>query len=423
MLISPTYCPKSCLFDVGQRSTEVGEMDHDPTFGLAPMEGVSELPFRLWISQTSAPAFACTPFLRATDSYPRLIPETFAPELDSYRELVSYRLVPQVMAARAEDFVRTARLLLDSAPFIDLNAGCPSPNPISGGAGSGLLRDPQHFAAFMSHVAEELPASRFSLKMRIGFDHTDYFHTYLDALKTIPLAQLTIHGRTRRDRYDGHSRWDLIAAASHLLSVPVVGSGDVVSIESWRACQRRVAATRIERVIIGRGALRNPWIFAELREGQRQNLSIEVLSLSMACLGLWFEAFHLCPDRLDVLVRSGCFRGVCGTDAASWREMYQRSVLTLRGQHLTLSELHFERPIMGRLKMVWNSFRSSLPPQFFSPQLLRTTAFAEWVKAWSEWIPAGQLFAVGHRDEWDWLYTSSRIKPEKVLSDATQETL
>lgn len=379
-------------------------------FGLAPMEGVSELPFRLWIGQTSAPPFASTPFLRATDSYPRLIPSEFAPELDTYRDFVSYSLIPQVMASRPEDFVRTARLFLERDAWVDLNAGCPSPNPISGGAGSGLLKDPLHFTNFMQSIADGLPPGRFSLKMRTGFEDTSHFFTLLDALKNLPLQRLTIHGRTRRDRYDHSSRWDLIAAASEQLNIPVVASGDIVSYPSW--LERAPLAGKLKSVIIGRGALRNPWIFSELRSGASQSLTLASLKHSLACLGLWFEAFHINPSGLDALIRSGCFRSAALCDDAHWEELYKRSVKTLRGNVLRLDDLDFERAIMGRLKMVWNYFRSSLPQPFFSPQLLRASHFNEWITAWGTMWDEQQPLPLVHTRGLDWLYTSSRKKDD-----------
>ncbi|MDQ3232380.1 MAG: tRNA-dihydrouridine synthase family protein, partial [Pseudobdellovibrionaceae bacterium] len=201
------------------------------TFGLAPMEGVSELPFRLWLAQVSAPAFSSTPFLRATDTFPAQIPIDFAAELTREWD-VPYQLIPQVMTADPDDFVRTARLLLSHAEFVDLNCGCPSPNPVSGGAGSSLLKDPALFVGFAERMADALPAQSFSIKMRTGFDDTAAFDVLTHGLRSVPLKQLTVHGRTRRDRYDGSSRWDLIQKAAEQLPCSVVGSGDILGVDS-----------------------------------------------------------------------------------------------------------------------------------------------------------------------------------------------
>lgn len=375
------------------------------------MEGISELAFRLWISQTSAPPFMSTPFLRATDTYPRTIPEDFAPELDAYREFVSYELIPQVMAADAQDFVRTARLLLDQAPFVDLNAGCPSPNPISGGAGSGLLRERERLGRFMGEIASALPPARFSLKMRTGFLDDSHFEEQLVALRSLPLARLTVHGRTRSDRYDGSARWDLISLAARSLPFPVVASGDIVSRLSWE--KRRPEASAVHAVIVGRGALRCPWIFHELRGSEMSSFSSGLLTYSLGCLGLLIEAQRSAAPALDSLIRSSCFRSSCGFDLEAWQELYARCSRTLRGKIALPSELSFARPVMGRLKMLWNSLRSSLPEAFFAPELLRASDFPEWVAAFTRLgadEAAGPL-RFAHRPDLDWVYTSSRQKP------------
>lgn len=392
----------------------------EPEFGLAPMEGISELPFRLWVSQTAAPPFMTTPFLRATSTYPRAIPADFAPELDAYRDLVNYRLIPQVMASDPTDFIRTARLWLETAAFVDLNAGCPSPNPISGGAGSGLLREAGCLTTFMRRAADALPAGRFSLKMRTGFDHTELFEQQLSGLKGLPLARLTVHGRTRRDRYDGNARWDLIDLAARTLSVPVVASGDIVSRESW--AKRSHFADHIEAVIVGRGALRCPWIFHELRGSPMPSFPLELLELSLGCLGLLLEAHHAEAPALDSLIRSGCFRSSSGFDLEAWSELYARCSATLRGSFCPPRELSFARPIMGRLKMLWNSLRSSLPEPFFAPEILRASDFPAWVSAFHQLWDEGAPLRFRHRADLDWLYTSSRQRPAaaSVLAAAQQ---
>lgn len=378
------------------------------TFGLAPMEGVSELAFRLWMSQTSAPTFMSTPFLRVTDTYPRALAPTFCPELDRYRGATTYELIPQLMAAQPHDFVRTARLMLNIAPFVDLNAGCPSPNPISGGAGSGLLRDPERFLGFMQHLADELPPQRFSLKMRTGFEDTDAFESMIRGLAAIPLRQLTIHGRTRRDRYDHHSRWDLIQRAAQALPYPVVASGDIVSGKSW---QDR-AHHDIGRVIIGRGALRNPWIFQELREQKPVDIDREILLLAMAVFGLLLEAELHAPETLDRLVLEGFFLAQAGTSRSAWQALYDHVARQLL-RPCAPRDLPFDRVTLGRLKMLWNSLRSSLPAPFFAPELLRAKSFSEWVDAWRTLWPDDTPLPLRHESSWDWLYTSSRKRPEE----------
>ncbi len=340
-----------------------------------------------------------TPFLRATDTYPRHLPEDFAPELAGLP--VPYHLIPQVMASRPEDFIRAARAFLDAgAEFVDLNCGCPSPNPVSGGAGSSLLKTRDTFVRFIEAVAEGLPPASFSVKMRTGFDDAETFAELVEGLRPLPLRQLTVHGRTRKDRYDGEARWDLIRAAQELLPYPVVASGDIVSAARW--AEKRARYPELTRAIIGRGALRNPWIFTELEGDRTVTLEPSTLLLSLACFARILDDSFERPERLLGMARDGLFAGCRGTSEGAWRELWQ----ALDGR--PLQELAVERFALGRLKMLWNSLRSSLPEPFFEPTLLRSKsagAFLESVQKLGE-----RPLELRHNPQLDWLYTSSKTK-------------
>lgn len=395
-------------------------MSGSQTFGLAPMEGVSELPFRLWIAQISAPAFSSTPFLRATDTYPGQIPLDFAAEITREWEL-SYQLIPQVMAADPKDFVRTAKRLLPQAEFVDLNCGCPSPNPVSGGAGSSLLKDPAQFIGFAESLAEALPAQSFSIKMRTGFDDSAAFDVLTEGLRPIPLKQLTVHGRTRRDRYDGSSRWDLIQKAAVQLSCPVVGSGDILGLDSMPSIL--AAAPSVTRFIVGRGALRNPWIFQELRERKPVVIRRTLLQKVLACFALLTDlGMDHQIDRLEPLVKKGLWRTSAGTDEAAWGLLYDELCTAHAGKLLPFTALDLDRITLGRVKMIWNYLRSSLPAAYFEPLLLRSKSLGELLTSLQRLDPANEPFSAGHRPEWDWLFTSSRQKPGEVAPKNAQFT-
>jgi len=373
----------------------------DTVFGLAPMEGVSDWPFRLWFSQASAPTLMGTPFLRATDTFPKAIADDFAPELHRYS--MPYSLIPQVMASRPEDFVRAARLFLDGgAEFIDLNCGCPSPNPVSGGAGSSLLKTRDIFLRFIETIAAALPPQSFSVKMRTGFDDFSLFEQLVDGLRQLPLKQLTIHGRTRKDRYDGQARWDLIEHARAALPFPVVASGDIVSSDTW--LEKKARFPQMNRVIIGRGALRNPWLFEELRSGQPVRISKQTLVLALACFGQIMELSYNDKDKLNALVQEGLFQGSCGNDEARWENLWR----ALGGHEV--GDVTVERFAFGRTKMVWNSLRSSLPSEFFEPTLLRAKSLGEFLGSIAALGP--DAMPVQHVPELDWLYTSSRKRDD-----------
>jgi tRNA-dihydrouridine synthase len=366
-------------------------------FGLAPMEGVSDWAFRLWFSLTSRPSYMSTPFLRATETYPKAIPADFAPEIS--RLPAAYTLIPQVMASRPEDFIRAAQLLLDQgAPFVDLNCGCPSPNPVSGGAGSSLLKSCDTLLAFLSRAADKLPAESFSVKMRTGFDDSSLFRDMVRGLRDLPLRQLTVHGRTRKDRYDGQACWDLIELARSELPYRVVASGDIVSLATWQ--ERSSRYPEVQHVIIGRGALRNPWVFTELSSGRPVTLNKAALLFSLATFGRIMDLSFCEPMRLEDLARNRVFERFCGTDVSKWSEMWD----ALGGGPLFSQTT--ERFAFGRTKMLWNSLRSSLPEEFFAPYLLRSKTQGDFLGALREIGP--EEFTVGHNRDLDWIYTSSK---------------
>ncbi|NBO39145.1 tRNA-dihydrouridine synthase family protein, partial [bacterium] len=194
--------------------------------GLAPMEGVTDFATRLWAAQNGAPDFTTTPFLRVTKDYPsRRISANFLPEIDlpNYPGVVG--CIPQLMASEIDDLILIAKYFLERVPFVDINCGCPSPTVVGHGAGSSLLQTPERFRRYLESIVAELGPQRVSVKMRVGFSRDEEFSRLLDVLKPLSLARVTIHGRTRADRYTGQARWSFIEQAARVLNCPVVGSG------------------------------------------------------------------------------------------------------------------------------------------------------------------------------------------------------
>lgn len=389
--------------------------------GLAPMEGVTDLPFRLWISLASRPDFCWTPFLRVTETFPgKILPPDYMPEA-RYAGTVPYTLIPQIMACALTPAAATvARILEQGAAWVDLNCGCPSSRVVGHGAGSSLLIDPKHFRAFCSDLAQAAGQEKLSIKMRTGFNSSDEFPILMDALSTLPLKQLTIHGRTRPDRYDGEARWDLIHQASQSLPYPVIGSGDIVSRQSFT--ERVAAAPSINTVMIGRGAIRNPWIFTELRTGTPVSINGETLRAALAMFALLTILGADDAAPLIARLREGYFMDSCGTDGGAWISLYEKICRATFGEVIAPSALPMHRAILGRVKMVWHSLRSSLPEELFSPALMRSSTFAE-LDAGIATILAQlpHTFICHHQPHHDWLYSSSKKNPT-ALQIATEAT-
>ncbi len=149
---------------------------------------------------------------------------------------------------------------------IDLNLGCPAPKVYKRNAGGGLLRDPDSTIDLVARLRDAVPGS-FSVKMRTGFDHTDDYVRFLQAFAGLGLDFVTVHGRTVADSYRGAVRYDLIRLAVETLPCPVYANGNVRSAESGKSI---LAQTGAYGLMVGRAAIRNPWIFRQIRESSSQ---------------------------------------------------------------------------------------------------------------------------------------------------------
>jgi tRNA-dihydrouridine synthase len=354
-----------------------------PTLGLAPMEGVTGFAMRLWMAMVGAPPRMTTPFLRLTATHPAAtLPVDFAPEVfeaPGSRPPSSYELTPQVMAVEADHVIRTWPLL-EGAPVVELNCGCPSPLCSGKGAGSGLLKDPDVFAETVDRLVRAVGPGRLAVKMRTGFADASEFEALLQGVGDQPLARLTVHGRTRAQGYGGRARWDLIARAAAVARAPVVASGDVVDGPSLAALLG--AAPGVASVIIGRGALRNPWLFRELQAGAPVELTIDTVIEALAVHAQLHDLSSSRPEVLRRLALDGLFaREASGTQLDAWAAM--RAALAEAaavpedgGGPLT------SRSTVGRVKLLWSHLRTSLSAAgrgrvFFEPQLLRSKSLAE----------------------------------------------
>ena len=222
---------------------------------LAPMDGFSDLPFRS-ICRALGSAISVTAFVSAQD----LIAGS-ARAWHTLRYLPEERPVAfQIFDSSPERLLEAGRLALGRSPdILDINMGC-SVRCVSGrGAGAGLLRDPEKIARIITDLSRELPIP-VTAKIRLGWD--DSCRNYLEVARAVEEsggAMLAVHARTRAQAYGGEADWDAIAAIKQAVSIPVVGNGDVRTLEDIDRLQR---LTGCDAVMIGRAAMGNPWIFS-----------------------------------------------------------------------------------------------------------------------------------------------------------------
>ncbi len=159
------------------------------------------------------------------------------------------------------------------ADIVDINMGCPVPKIAKHNAGCSLMREPSHAAAIIGAMAKAVRIP-VTVKMRAGWNDREINAPTLARMaEDAGAAAVAVHGRTAAQSYTGESDWSLIARVAEQVSIPVLGSGDCV--EPGQVVER-LRSTRVGGVLVGRGALRNPWIFRQAADAAAGRAGIEV---------------------------------------------------------------------------------------------------------------------------------------------------
>jgi tRNA-dihydrouridine synthase B len=223
------------------------------------MQDVTDLAFMRVISTYGAPDYFFTEFFRVhAQSRPERHILRSIDENDTGRPVFA-----QLIGEDIPHMVRTAQeLARHKIAGIDLNLGCPAPKVYKKNVGGGLLRDPERIRAILSALRDAVPGL-LTVKMRIGFEDGANFDRILDIVNECRADLLTVHGRTVREMYRSEVHYDQIAHAAGRSRCPLLANGNVTS--AARAAEV-VRDTGSAGVMIGRHAIRNPWIFRQCRE-------------------------------------------------------------------------------------------------------------------------------------------------------------
>jgi tRNA-dihydrouridine synthase B len=236
---------------------KIGSIDLAPPFALAPMAGMTDTAFRRLVKRRGGCGLVVTEMV-SSEGLVRGIDRTL--EYAEYTE--EERPVSiQIFGGDPEKMAAAAQIVEGmGADIVDINMGCPVPKIAKHNAGCSLMREPEHAQTVVAAMAKAVKIP-VTVKMRAGWD--------ADAINAPELARrmedagaaaLAVHGRTAAQSYSGFSDWDLIARVAAGVSIPVFGSGDCVEPAQL---VEKLRDGRVSGVLVGRGALRNPWIFEQ----------------------------------------------------------------------------------------------------------------------------------------------------------------
>ncbi len=230
-----------------------------PLTALAPMQDVTDLAFMKVIAHYGAPDYFFTEFFR--------VHSNSRPEKHILRSITENEtgrpVFAQLIGEDVKQMCRTARELLDyPVAGIDLNLGCPAPKVYKKNVGGGLLRDPDRIDAILSALRQTCDGL-FTVKMRIGFEDDRNFETILSSINRNQVDLLSLHGRTVKEMYRSEVHYEYIHKAAATLRCPVLANGNITSAATADSV---LQSTKAAGVMIGRHAIRNPWIFRQCRE-------------------------------------------------------------------------------------------------------------------------------------------------------------
>ena len=237
---------------------KIGNVNLKNNVFLAPMAGITDLPFRLICKENNA-GLVYTEMVSAkallyNDSKTKLLLKTSDEERP---------LAVQIFGSDLESIAYASKYVSAFADIVDINMGCPAPKVVKNGDGSKLLLNLELVRQIVETAVKNSKVP-VTVKIRTGWDSENI--VAIEAAKIIEKAgasAITVHGRTRSQYYSGNADWDIIKQVKENVSIPVIGNGDITSKE---IAKKALEKSNVDAIMIGRGALGNPWIFRETVE-------------------------------------------------------------------------------------------------------------------------------------------------------------
>ena len=283
---------------------KIRNIDIDPPLILSPMAGVTDYTFRRLIKRRGGVGLVVSEFI-SVEGLTRGNPKSKRQMRFDEEERP---FAVQIFGGRPERMAMGAEMAQEvGADILDVNCGCPAPKVVKNGGGSGLLREPERLETILKEIKNTITIP-LTLKVRTGFsDSTINVVDIAKMAEQCGVEHIQVHGRTREQGYKGLANWDLIGEVKKAVKIPVSGNGDITSLEYG---MKRWAQTGVDGILIGRGAMQNPWIFRQFADvlAGRRPYQPDLAEKKAVLL----EFFGMCLEEMNELVALGKMKQLAG---------------------------------------------------------------------------------------------------------------